>query len=85
MGGRGESRIASSRLAALRRFPIRMPSKPWPTKVIEEHPDQVSQYLSGKEKVFGFLVGQIMKASRGQADPKRINEILRRRLNDASE
>ena len=54
-------------------------------KVIEEHPDQVSQYLSGKEKVFGFLVGQIMKASRGQADPKRINEILRRRLNDASE
>ncbi len=54
-------------------------------KVIEDYPEQVSQYLSGKEKVFGFLVGQVMKASRGQADPKRINEILRRKLSDASE
>ncbi len=54
-------------------------------RIIEEHPEQVAQYLSGKEKVFGFLVGQIMKASRGQADPKRINEILRRKLSPAPE
>ncbi|MBF2758674.1 MAG: Asp-tRNA(Asn)/Glu-tRNA(Gln) amidotransferase subunit GatB [Ectothiorhodospiraceae bacterium AqS1] len=53
--------------------------------VIQGNPEQVSQYRSGKEKVFGFLVGQVMKASRGQADPKRINEILRRKLSAASE
>lgn len=41
---------------------------------------QVSEYRAGKEKVFGFLVGQIMKATQGKADPQMVNEILRKKL-----
>ena len=40
----------------------------------------VAAYRAGNEKVFGFLVGQAMKALRGKADPKKINEVLRRML-----
>ena len=42
--------------------------------------DQVAEFLDGKEKVFGFLVGQVMKATQGKANPQMVNEILRRRL-----
>jgi aspartyl-tRNA(Asn)/glutamyl-tRNA(Gln) amidotransferase subunit B len=49
-------------------------------QVIEEHPDAVAQFKSGKETVLRFLVGQIMKASRGKADPIRAAEVLRQRL-----
>ena len=41
--------------------------------------EQVAKYRAGKEKVFGFLVGQVMKATRGKANPQMVNEILRRR------
>jgi aspartyl-tRNA(Asn)/glutamyl-tRNA(Gln) amidotransferase subunit B len=41
---------------------------------------QVEQYLSGNEKVFGFLVGQIMKATQGKANPQKVNELLREKL-----
>jgi len=41
---------------------------------------QVQQYLSGNEKVFGFLVGQIMKATQGKANPQKVNELLREKL-----
>ncbi len=41
---------------------------------------QVAEYRAGREKVFGFLVGQVMKATRGKANPPMVNEILRRRL-----
>ncbi len=41
---------------------------------------QVAEYRAGKEKVFGFLVGQVMKATRGKANPKMVNEILGRKL-----
>ena len=40
----------------------------------------VAAYRAGNEKVFGFLVGQAMKALRGKADPKKINEMLRKML-----
>ncbi len=48
--------------------------------VLVSHPDEVSKYRAGKEKVFGFFVGQVMKATRGQANPKRVNELLREKL-----
>ena len=41
----------------------------------------VAEYRAGNQKVFGFLVGQAMKALKGKADPKKINEMLRKILN----
>ena len=53
-------------------------------KIVEEtisaNPKQVEQYKAGKTSVLGFLVGQVMKASRGQANPAVLNEILRNKL-----
>jgi len=48
--------------------------------VIAANPKQVEQFRSGKTTVIGFLVGQVMKASRGQANPATVNEILKSRL-----
>ena len=48
--------------------------------VMAQHPDPVAQYRAGKLATFGFLVGQVMKASGGKAHPKRANQILRREL-----
>ena len=49
--------------------------------VIAANPDQVEQFRQGKEKVLGFLVGQVMKATQGQAAPQQVNALLRERLN----
>ncbi len=49
-------------------------------EVIAANPNEVERYRNGEEKVFGFLVGQVMKATRGKANPKVANEILRKRL-----
>ncbi|MCC7405142.1 MAG: Asp-tRNA(Asn)/Glu-tRNA(Gln) amidotransferase subunit GatB [Bdellovibrionales bacterium] len=49
-------------------------------KIIGENAGQVAEYQSGKEKVFGFFVGQIMKATKGQANPEIVNRLLRERL-----
>jgi aspartyl-tRNA(Asn)/glutamyl-tRNA(Gln) amidotransferase subunit B len=43
-------------------------------------PKQVEQYRSGKTTVLGYLVGQVMKATRGQANPGAVNELLRKKL-----
>ncbi|MBN4075400.1 MAG: Asp-tRNA(Asn)/Glu-tRNA(Gln) amidotransferase GatCAB subunit B [SAR86 cluster bacterium] len=48
--------------------------------VIANNPEQVEQYQSGKEKVFGFFVGQIMKESKGKANPAQVNQILKDKL-----
>jgi aspartyl-tRNA(Asn)/glutamyl-tRNA(Gln) amidotransferase subunit B len=48
--------------------------------VLAANPKQVEQYKSGKTAVAGFLVGQIMKASRGQANPATVNEVLKQKL-----
>ena len=48
--------------------------------VIAANPKQVEQYKSGKTTVINFLVGQVMKASRGQARPDTVTEILRQKL-----
>ena len=50
-------------------------------EILKLNTDQVEQYKNGKEKVFGFLVGQIMKQSKGQADPTLVNKLLKDRIN----
>ena len=50
------------------------------SKVIETNPNQVSAYKNGKDKLFGFFVGQVMKETQGKANPKSVNEILRKIL-----
>ncbi len=52
-------------------------------EVIANNPDQVEQYKAGKTKVVGFLVGQVMKASQGKANPKEVNKLMTAKL-DAS-
>ena len=49
-------------------------------KVINENQDKVKEYKSGKEKLFGFFVGQAMKVSGGKANPQLLNEILKKKL-----
>ena len=48
--------------------------------VIAANPNQLSQYKAGKEKLFGFFVGQVMKATKGKANPQLINELLTKML-----
>ncbi len=48
--------------------------------IIGANEAQVSAYRAGNEKLFGFFVGQVMKASQGKANPKVVNEILAKRL-----
>jgi aspartyl-tRNA(Asn)/glutamyl-tRNA(Gln) amidotransferase subunit B len=48
--------------------------------IIDANQDKVEQYKAGKEKLFGFFVGQVMKASKGSANPQAVNEILKKKL-----
>ncbi len=48
--------------------------------VLDANQNEVADYRSGKEKLFGFFVGQAMKATKGKANPKLVNDILRRKL-----
>ena len=48
--------------------------------IVDGHPQQVKQYREGRQKVFGFFVGQVMKETGGKANPAQVNEILRRKL-----
>ncbi|HLV09513.1 MAG TPA: Asp-tRNA(Asn)/Glu-tRNA(Gln) amidotransferase GatCAB subunit B, partial [Halanaerobiales bacterium] len=50
------------------------------SRVIKENPDPVEDYKSGKEKAIGFLVGQVMKETRGKANPRLVNKLLREKL-----
>lgn len=52
------------------------------SQVLKENEKSVSDYKAGKEKSFGFLVGQTMKATKGQGNPQVVNDILKRLLND---
>jgi aspartyl-tRNA(Asn)/glutamyl-tRNA(Gln) amidotransferase subunit B len=49
-------------------------------EIIEQNPAQVAQYRAGREKVFGFFVGQAMKATQGKANPQLINDLLKKML-----
>ena len=51
---------------------------------LAEFPTQVAQYRSGKQQLYGFLVGQVMKRMAGRADARLVNEELRRQLGETS-
>lgn len=51
-------------------------------EVIAANPKQLADYRSGKDKLFGFFVGQVMKLSGGKANPAQVNELLKKRLAD---
>ena len=49
-------------------------------QILADNPDQLEQLRSGKDKVLGFFVGQVMKQTQGKANPKQVNEIIRSKL-----
>ncbi len=49
-------------------------------QVIEENPGPAQDYRDGKQKAIGFLVGRVMKATRGKANPQIVNQLLRQKL-----
>ncbi len=50
--------------------------------VFQRHPDEVAAYRGGKKKLLGFFVGQVMKATRGQANPKLVNQLVQKLLDE---
>ena len=50
------------------------------SRILDENPGQIAEYFSGKSKMFGFFVGQVMKQSAGKANPALVNEILKEQL-----
>ena len=50
-------------------------------KLIQDHPAEVRRFKDGDNKLIGFFVGQIMKITKGKANPKLVNDILKQRLN----
>ena len=48
--------------------------------VLDANPQSIEDFKNGKDRAVGFLVGQVMKASRGQANPKRTNELIQEEL-----
>ena len=50
------------------------------TKVLSHNIDKVNEYKSGKEKLYGYFIGQIMQETKGKANPKLVNEILKKKL-----
>jgi aspartyl-tRNA(Asn)/glutamyl-tRNA(Gln) amidotransferase subunit B len=55
----------------------------WVEEVLAAHPDEAARYRAGETQLLGFLMGEVMKASRGQADPKRARELILARLAEA--
>lgn len=51
-------------------------------EVIKNNSDQVAEYKSGKDKLFGFFVGQVLKASKGKANPEQVNQLLKTKLDE---
>jgi aspartyl-tRNA(Asn)/glutamyl-tRNA(Gln) amidotransferase subunit B len=49
-------------------------------EVMAKNPAQLAEYRAGKDKLFGFFVGQVMKATGGKANPAQLNELLRSKL-----
>ena len=48
--------------------------------ILAANEDKVNEYKSGKDKLFGFFVGQTMKESKGSANPAKVNDLLKQRL-----
>ena len=51
-------------------------------KVIADNPAQVEQYKAGKQTVIGFFIGQVMKATKGRAEPKTVNKLMKEELDN---
>lgn len=49
-------------------------------EIIASNPDQLAQYRAGADKLFGYFVGQVMKATQGKANPQQVNELLKKKL-----
>ena len=49
-------------------------------EIIAKNPRQLEQYRAGKEALFGYFVGQVMKATQGKANPAQVNELLKKKL-----
>jgi aspartyl-tRNA(Asn)/glutamyl-tRNA(Gln) amidotransferase subunit B len=49
-------------------------------RILAANEDKVAEYKSGKDKLFGFFVGQVMKAMQGKANPAMVNEALKKKL-----
>ncbi len=71
--------VVASRLGLIQ---VRDPGtlEAWVDEVLAAHPDEVARYRGGETKLLGFLVGQVMKRSRGKADPVGVQPVLRERL-----
>jgi Asp-tRNA(Asn)/Glu-tRNA(Gln) amidotransferase B subunit len=54
--------------------------EPLVDRVLADNPSQVAAYKGGKEGLLGFFVGQVMKQTQGKADPKVVNDLLRKKL-----
>jgi len=81
LAGGGSPRDAAERLGLLQvRDADALAS--WVDAVIAAHPAEVTRYRAGEGKLLGFLTGQVMKQSRGQADPRRVQSMLARRLEE---
>jgi aspartyl-tRNA(Asn)/glutamyl-tRNA(Gln) amidotransferase subunit B len=50
------------------------------SKVLDAHPEELAKYLGGKKQLQGFFVGQVMKTTKGKANPKLVNELLAEEL-----
>jgi len=50
------------------------------SSVLEQNPREIQKYLDGKDKIFGFFVGQVMKTTRGKANPQIVNDLLKKKL-----
>ena len=80
MGGRGRAPTRSSRSAACKQISDTGALEKLVDQVLAANAKQVADYRAGKEKAFNSLVGQVMKATKGKANPPQVNEILKRKL-----
>jgi aspartyl-tRNA(Asn)/glutamyl-tRNA(Gln) amidotransferase subunit B len=78
--GEGESADQIIEAKGLKQITDNSALEPVIDQIIADNQGQVEQYRAGKEKVFGFFVGQVMKATRGKANPQQVNELLRQKL-----
>ena len=58
----------------------RLATKALVDEVLAENPQSVADYKAGKDKAIGFLVGQVMKKSRGKANPGMVNKLLKEKM-----
>jgi aspartyl-tRNA(Asn)/glutamyl-tRNA(Gln) amidotransferase subunit B len=49
-------------------------------QVVSQNPQSIADYKAGREKAFAFLVGQVMKLSRGKASPQLVNDLLKKKI-----